>query len=150
MQRAKDVFERWSRRLADDEEMFGLRWFAPGGGLIWRNRLAREFYATFGFFSSDTTAWSAVKKYLTASELRRLNHFYATAFATDQTVLATITGRVPGWPACITLTKFVAIYGDLRNGVLLTHLSPLSSLPLRRLTAWPQSSPPSVSQEVPA
>lgn len=125
MQATRGVFWDWQKRLENDDDLWGLRLFTPDGGLIWRNRAAVRFYEQRGFFASATTPWRGVCAWLDANELALLEHHYRESFLWKTTVEGVVTAQVPGFAASRTLTRYRAVYGTMKLGVLVTHLTPL-------------------------
>lgn len=118
------IFEDWVRALEHEPDFWGARVFAPGGGYIWRNAAARQYYEQYGFFAAPTMAWASVKKYLTRTEQIHLHQAYTAAFYLDKPIIYDVTGQAPGHPPSVTRTIFTAVAGNLQNGLIITHLRP--------------------------
>jgi len=125
--RAREQFAQWQLWLEDEPEFYGLRFFAPGGGMIWRNRATRAYYLRHGFLDTPTTDWNGVKTFLGAKEIRLLNLIYKVAFQSDHAITHTFTSQATGYPPCVTETYFMAAYGNLEHGVIVTQMHCLTA-----------------------
>jgi len=126
---ARQVFDGWVERLECDHEMWGLRLFDCGDGMIWRNAAAREHQARHGFFGAPTMLWSIAKSYQSPDDLRALEIVYEAAFASHHPVKHVVTARAGlDYPTCCTEITFYAVYGDTFHGVCLTKMKPLVAL----------------------
>lgn len=127
METAKKVFAEYQTRLEDRPELFALRLFTPtpDGGALWRNKASRDYYATRGFFPAPVMSWAMVKQYLTPEGLAEIEQHYALAFETGEPVDFMHHSYAHPADKCQSLTRFLGVYGNLRTGVLLTHLQPL-------------------------
>lgn len=124
MPKTETVFEQWRQDLELRPDFWGMRVFRPVGGFVWRNLAAREYYAKRGFFAAERLSWVGVKKYLTAAELAALQLIYAATFASKYPVQHTLTAQAAGHAPCTTRTHFLAVQGNVDNGIIITHLQP--------------------------
>lgn len=127
---------KWQQRLESEPEFWGMRLFSPDGGLVWRNKAAREFYAGLGFFAAATYPWAGVKQFLSPNELRALELIYEATFMAAEPVVHVLTAQAPGHDPVQTETSFLAVHGNSHAGVIVTHLRPL--IHLRQPVVWPQ------------
>lgn len=118
------VFEQWRQDLETRPDFWGMRVFRADGGFVWRNAAARDYYARRGFHAADTLPWQGVKKYLTHKELVALELIYAAAFSSEHAVQHIVTSQAYGHAPCITNARFLAVHGNLENGIIVTHLQP--------------------------
>jgi hypothetical protein len=127
METAKKVFAEYQANLEDSPELFALRLFTPtpDGGAFWRNKASRDYYTTRGFFPAPVMSWAVIKQYLTPKGLAEIEQHAALAFETGEPVDFIHHSYADPADKCQSVTRFLAVHGNQRAGVLLTHLQPL-------------------------
>ena len=116
------VFLLWVDRLEYEPGLFGLRLFARGGGLVWRNKDYRESYGrAHGYLDSATFPWSGAKHFFTKEQLESLTAAYAETFASGGLVETLVEAENPGNPKSICRVRMLALAGNMRNGLVVTH-----------------------------
>lgn len=131
-------FLEWQIELETEPQLCALRLLTPGGGAVWRNASAREYYAQHGFPTAPVLDWKTIKPMLCRSELQALRGIYLAAFNSNEPVVHTHTSQMPGYPPCSTETDYLAVYGTIKHGIILARLRPLT-LPPAQVIYLPSS-----------
>lgn len=128
------IFVEWCDYLENQPDQWGVRRFAAGGGTVWRNRAMREFFSPLGILPSPTLAWNVARTYLPASDLQLLRAAYRCAFL-GRLAVAYFDVVVPAAVIRAVIT-FRAVQGNLRHGVIITHLLPVSAATCSLCANW--------------
>jgi hypothetical protein len=123
---ARSVFESYQRDLEHEPEHWGMRLFTHDGGLIWRNRAQRDYYARHGIAPMATLPWRGVCAFFAPEELQRLEHAYARAFERQRPVRFKHTWH-SGLSRHTCESKLLPAFGNLSHGVILAVTRPLTA-----------------------
>ena len=121
---AHRIFYEQQHVLEHEPGIIGMRLFdGEHGGMVWRNKEHRDHYERLGFYPSPTLPWVGVMTYFTPRDLRAVQKAYRDAFASNVEItrrMSFSTGRGTQH----SHVTFLAIYGNVEAGVVLTRSQP--------------------------
>ena len=129
---AARIFFEQQAVLENEPGIIGMRLFdGEDGGLVWRNKYHRDYYERLGFYPSPTLPWSGVKTYFTPGRLKVLRQAYRDAFASSVEITRVMKFDTGDRPQYAHIT-FLAIYGNVEAGVIVTRSVPCARMCLQR------------------